>query len=364
MFFRFIIVAVVFFCAALFSRLVWADDAEANVRQLEARLIYESASQLVLDKEYDRAIVRLDRIISEYPETEYARLAGNKKSEIATLRLQPGPISGISRASLVGFGTLFTTWLGTGTLILADAGQPEPYGAALIAGSIAGLAGSLRLTRGMKLSDGQVSLIRFGGAWGIWQAIGAGIIADTSGKGVVGASMAGGLVGLAVSGSIVRNRNISPGDATMINFGGIWGTWFAICGAMLADLEDSDDVLLSAMIGGDVGLCTMAALSPRLKMSQARARLINIGGIVGTLYGLGTNILFEIDLKRDFWNILLISGVLGLATSSYLTRDYDAEKGYFAEGIDISAVTVHHAGRGWEQSRGEEFRVSLFNIGF
>ncbi|MBM3242654.1 hypothetical protein FJZ31_40860 [Candidatus Poribacteria bacterium] len=331
MFSQFInIIIAIFLCLMLFSQPLWADDIEAKLKQQEAKLIYEAASQLASDEEYDKAIRRFDRIISEYPETEYARLAEGQKKGIATLRLQPKPISGISRASLVGFGTLFTTWLGVGTLILVEADDEEAYGLALITGPICGLAGSTNLTRNLKLNDGQASLINLGGAWGVWQAVGTAVIADVDYKGVVGASMAGGIIGLALSGSIVHGRDISPGDATMINFGGIWGTWFALCGAMVADVEEGDNILASAMIGGDTGLLTMAALSPKLNMSRARARLINIAGIVGTLYGIGTNVLFEIDSKRNFWGVMGIGSALGLAAGVYFTRNYDSEKGYFA----------------------------------
>ncbi len=332
------IILAISLCLIFFSQPIWANDVEAKLKQLESKLIYDAASQLVSDEEYDKAIRRFDRIISEYPETEYARLVEDKMSQIATLRLQPKIISGTSKA-LVGFGTLFTTWLGVGTLILADADEPAPYGLALIAGPLGGLAGSMSLTQNLKLNDGQASLINLGGAWGIWQATGAAIIADADEKAVVGASMAGGLIGLALSGSIVHGRDITPGDATMINFGGIWGTWFALCGAMAADVEDEHNLLASAMIGGDTGLLAMAILSPKLNMSRARARLINIGGIVGTLYGLGTNILLEVDSERTAWNVMGVGSVLGLVAGAYFTRNYDVEKGYFAthEGLNHAA---------------------------
>ena len=79
-------------CMMFTHRSVQADDTEAKLKELEARLIYEAASQLVADEEYDKAVRRFDRIISEYPETEYARLAERKKSEVATLNLQPRPL--------------------------------------------------------------------------------------------------------------------------------------------------------------------------------------------------------------------------------------------------------------------------------
>lgn len=343
MFFRSIRIMAVILCMASLSRSVLADGAEAGIREMEAKLIYEAASKLVEDEEYSKSLRRLNLLILEYPDTEYALLAESKKSEIAILKVQPGLISGVSRASLVGFGTLFTSWVGLGSWIISESEEPEVLGIIMIAAPLGGLAGSMMLTRNMHLSDGQASLINFGGYWGIWQATGAAIIANANDKATIGASMAGGIIGLAISGSIVQHRYITPGDATMINFGGIWGTWFALCGAMLADVEDSHDILTSSMVGGDVGLFALAVLSSKMEMSRTRARLINLGGVVGTLYGLGTSVLFEIDSNRDFWSLLGISGILGLTAGAYFTRNYDGEEGYFAE------KTVGEAGFGWNR---------------
>lgn len=358
-------------CVVSLLQPVSADDVEARIRQQEARLIYESASRFMDAAEYDKAIRRFDMLSVEYPETEYARLAENRKSEAANLKLTPGPISGMSRASLVGFGTLFTTWLGFGSWILSDSREPEIVGVILILAPLGGLAGSMKLTQNMRLSDGQASLINLGGVWGIWQATGAAFVADVDDDGIIGASMAGGVIGLAISGSIARNRYITPGDATMINFGGIWGTWFALCGAMLANLEDDDDILLSSMLGGDVGLFTAAALLSKLEISRSRARLINLGGVIGTLYGLGANVLFEIDSKRDFWSVLGIGSILGLAAGTYFTRNYDLEEGYFAKAVinsvpttDISAIAPRRTDSRRQQASGMDLRMPLLSIAF
>ena len=323
-----------------FSQLLWADEIESEIEALEARLIYEDVVKQAVNGEYDKAIRGLDWVISAYPETMHGRLATDKKEEIAILLQQPKPISGMSRASLVGFGTLFTTWLGVGTLVLLDIEAPVPYGLALIAAPLSGLAGSLSLTRNSQLSDGQASLINLGGAWGVWQAVGAAALADASEKATVGASMVGGAIGLALAGSIVKDRAISPGDATLINFGGIWGTWFSICGAMAIRDRSRDNrnfILGSAMTGGNVGLTTMAVWSTKLNMSRARARLINIGGIVGTLYGLGTSILLDIEPEdRSFWSFMGLGSVVGLTAGTYFTRNYDTQTSYFTdEGIGL-----------------------------
>ena len=344
-----IIVTLLFLC----SQPLWANEIESEIKTLEARLIYEEAVNQVVDGEYDKALRQLDWVISAYPETAHGQLATDKKREITVLLQQPKPISGMSRAGLVGFGTFFTTWLGVGTLILLEAEEPVPYGLVLIAGPVSGLLGSLSLTRESKLTDGQASLITLGGTWGIWQAVAAADIAGAGDKLTVGASMAGGAIGLALASSIVRGRDISPGDATLINFGGVWGTWFAICGAMAArnrNNDNSDFILGSAMMGGNVGLLTMAAWSTKLSMSRARARLINIGGIVGVLYGLGANILLDIEPDdRPFWSLMGLGGVVGLTAGAYFTRNYDTQTDYFTEG-GIGLLNLEPAEKRWNLS--------------
>ena len=378
-FIKIIIVVLLFLC----SPPLWTSEIESEIKGLEAQLIYEDAVEQMVDGEYDKALKRLDWLISVYPETTHGQLATDKREEVAVLLQQPKPISGMSRAGLVGFGTLFTTWLGVGALILADVEDPVPYGLVLIAGPVGGLAGSLNLTRNSELSDGQASLINLGGVWGIWQAVGAAALADASEKPTVYASMVGGALGLALAGSIVRDRDISPGDATLINFGGIWGTWFSICGAMAARDRSSDSskfVLGSAMMGGNIGLLTMAGWSTKLNMSRARARLINIGGIVGTLYGLGASILLDIEPEdRSFWSLMGIGGMVGLTAGSYFTRNYDTPESYFAESgigllnletaekrwdLSLPAITISPIGGGDSRIPDIELRTSLVQVQF
>ena len=378
-FIKIITVALLFLC----SPPLWASEIESEIKGLESQFIYEDAVEQMVDGEYDKALKRLDWLISVYPETMPGQLATDKREEIVILLQQPKPISGISRASLVGFGTLYTTWVGVGTLILLDADEGGPYGLALIVGSVGGLLGSLSLTRESELSDGQASLITLGGTWGVWQAVAAANLANASDKLRVGASMAGGAIGLALASSIVRGRDISPGDATLINFGGIWGTWFSICGAMAARDRSSDSskfVLGSAMMGGNVGLSTMAAWSAKLDMSLARARLINIGGIVGTLYGLGTSILLDIEPEdRSFWSLMGIGGVVGLTAGAYFTRNYDTQTSYFTESgvgllnleaaekrwnVSLPAITVSSIGGRDSRIPDIELRTSLVQVQF
>ncbi len=82
------------------------------------------------------------------------------------------------------------------------------------------------------------------------------------------------------------------------------------------------------------------------------------------LCGLGTNVLFEIESKRDFWNILGISAVLGLTAGFYFTRGYDAGKGYFAERVNASTAVHAYPDIKWKRNPGVRFQVPLVAIGF
>ena len=103
MFSRAIVVTAIFLCIMFASQAIRADDVEIQIRNYEARLIYGAASKLMDDEKYDKALRRFVRIMSEYPETEYARLAERRKLEAIALKFEPPLVRGMSRASLVGF---------------------------------------------------------------------------------------------------------------------------------------------------------------------------------------------------------------------------------------------------------------------
>ena len=48
--------------------------------------------------------------------------------------------------------------------------------------------------------------------------------------------IAGSVVGLGV-GALLSKKNITPGTAATVNFGALWGSWFGIATAILADQE-------------------------------------------------------------------------------------------------------------------------------
>ena len=113
-------------------------------------------------------------------------------------------------------------------------------------------------------------------------------------------------------------------------------------------------------------------------MSRARARLINIGGVVGTLYGLGTSILLDIESEdRSFWSLMGLGGMIGLTAGAYFTRNYDTQTSYFTEsdrgllnlgpiekgwGLSVPTITVSPIGGRDSHMHDIELRTSLFRF--
>lgn len=256
---------------------------------------------------------------------------------LATLRTTRRDRSG--RVELIAWSTLYGAWLGVAVPAMLDADGPEAYGLGLIVGAPAGLLAGRAYSRDRSVSAGDARAITFGGSWGTWQGAGWQLVleigegacsptdVDCSADGtqeLFGMMVGGGLVGLAAGAIAANNTDIGAGTATLVNFGALWGTWYGVVAAVLADLDDEDDgVLTAALLGGDAGLVAMALVAPRVDMSRNRARLINAAGIIGLAVGGGMDLLTTPDDEKVAIGIPALTSALGLYIGTYLTRDYD-----------------------------------------
>jgi len=298
-------------------------EAESTEQQ------YYAAFKLIVEGNYGEAYDRFDEIIAQYPNTPYARLAANRKQRLEKLALpsiRRKKIDQSGRIESVVFSTLYATWVGIGSARLLSSGnieKPEKVVAAgMMIGAPAGLLTSLKLTQNVKLTKGQAALINFGGYWGTWQGLGWAMLMDENDeeKSLVGSAMAGGVLGLAATSVLTRRIDLSLGDAGIINYGGLWGTWLSLCTGFVADVDDDDRFLGLVLMGGNLGVAAMSALSPKIDISLARASLINLSGIVGTIIASGLLIIMESDDEKSVFAVLAAGGVLGLVAGSLSTQ--------------------------------------------
>ncbi|MFC1713729.1 hypothetical protein ACFL6S_08675 [Candidatus Poribacteria bacterium] len=309
------------FCtASIIISIFWLcfQTDSAPAAEIPAEQLYEKAFRLIVEGDYAEAYDRLEEIIALYPNTTYARFAETRRQRLDELNLSSvrrRNIDQSGRMESVVFGTLYSTWLGIGTARLADADSEKSAAAGMMIGAPVGLLTSLALTRNARLSDGQAALVNFGGYWGTWQGFGLTILLDKDDdeKTMIGGAMAGGILGLLTTSTLVGKIDPSLGDSSIVNYGGIWGTWLAFVGGVAADVDDSDNLLGLALAGGNLGAATMAALSSKLELSFTQASLINLSGIVGTIVSGGLLLIAHPDSERVTWTTVLAGGVLGLA---------------------------------------------------
>lgn len=309
------------FCtASIMIFIFWLcfQTVSAMAVETSAEQLYENAFRLIVEGDYAEAYDRLGEIIALYPGTTYARFAETRRQRLEELNLpdvRRKSIDQSGRAQSVVFGTLYSTWLGIGSARLADADSEKAAAAGMMIGAPVGLLTSLALTRNAKLSDGQAALVSFGGYWGTWQGFGLAILLDNNDdeKTMISGAMAGGILGLLTTSILTRGIEPSLGDSSIINYGGLWGTWLAFIGGVAADVDDSDNLLGLALAGGNLGAAAMAAISPKLELSFTQASLINLSGIVGTIVSGGLLLIAQPDSERVTWSTILAGGVLGLA---------------------------------------------------
>ena len=302
--------------------------------ETEAGKLYESAFRALADGQYDAAYDSLREITARYPATPYAAFAAERKRRLEELGLHRqdfGTGDQGGRTGALVYGTLYSTWLGVGTAIVAGADSDQALAAGMMTGAPAGLLAAHLLTRDRALSPGQGALVRLGGLWGTWQGYGWTVasVDEPSDRRLTAFSMAGGLAGIAGSAALTRVADLSAGDASLLDFGGLWGTWFGFCLSVMAEAE-GDRVLKNSLTGGNLGLAAMATQVPRIELSREHARLINLGGVAGTF--MATGIVGLLALGGSFENatvpmgIITAGGIAGL-WSGFAIRRHELPSG-------------------------------------
>ena len=292
---------------------------EADEGKVPAQELYAAAFAALVRGEYERAYGLMTDLTTRYPGTLYATVAAERKrrlEEMGLHRAGRGPSDPSGRAGALVFGTLYSTWLGVGTAIVADADSDQALAAGMMIGAPAGLLATHLLTRDADLGPGRSTLIRLGGLWGTWQGYGwMAASAEPSGRRLTAAAMAGGLAGLAGSAALTRYVEVSEGDATLLHYAGGWGAWFGFCASIIAE-ADGDWPLRHALSGGNLGIAAMALLTPRIELSPERSRMISLRGLAGTFVATGLVGLLSLENAFDGpaapMSLIMAGGMAGL----------------------------------------------------
>lgn len=224
--------------------------------------------------------------------------------------------------------------------------SPTAIGLTMMAAGPAAAWAGHTYARRVGLTRGQTRALEYGGDFAMWQAFGWAGVADTEAEetlawGTVG--LVGGAVGTAL---LTRDRDITPGQAGVFLSAANWGAWFGLVGAQMADVrrdvtgdETLATLLVSSAAGGLAGGVAATAWDPR----DSRLAWINLGGVLGTAFGFGLDLVLQVEDDAAVWAIPAATGLGSLVFTTWRTgRQADGRA--LSDGGDADAQRWHLPG--------------------
>jgi hypothetical protein len=195
-------------------------------------------------------------------------------------------------------------------------------------GGVGALAGFFATPNGIR--EANSALILGATAWGGMEGLSLGLLSDRRNTRLAtGLAVGGSAAGMAAGLLLMRPLNLTPGQAAIVNSGGIWGTGLGL-GLGYALRGDRRDLDLTLIIGLNIGLITSGVIVNHFDLSRTRMVLIDVGAVAGAATGTLIGYLasrtdpFKSNAgKANLARGGLVGGVVGLGTAVILTRKYD-----------------------------------------
>ena len=242
--------------------------------------------------------------------------------------LPEGAIDQRGRAQLAVFSTLYGLWTGGALSFLLET---ESFSSFLMTTATVGgigLGASLAATAGRPIPEGRASLISMGGLWGTVNAATFGYQAGLEGKGLLWTTLGAGAAGIAL-GATVFDEAPDPGYLSLVNSAGLWSGYATSLVLVMAEADglDEEDVIALVVGGADLGLLVGAFAARDVAISPGRVRLIDLGGLLGTLGGAAIVSAETGDSGAAYAVPLLLGTGAGLALATVATSTWDDPPG-------------------------------------
>ncbi len=242
-----------------------------------------------------------------------------------TDRLGLERVDAFARAELALWQTLHGVLLGMEACAVLECNDLRSGAAATMVGGGAGLGLALWAT-GDGITPGRAHLLNSATGWGLWNALALGIVFEVDEpKAGAGLLMAGQLGGLGAAAALWPQFKPQAGDVGLINTGGIWsagltGMTLGALEAQRAARETFGLLWATTNLGGAAG----AALAQAYPMGRGRVLVLNAGGLVGALTGVGLALLIGGDdaPAPAYYGAGIAGALAGLALSAWLTQDW------------------------------------------
>lgn len=319
-----------------------------RLRELRARFPDHAATRL--------AASVYERLLSRRPEEPWAPPVEPSPRPAFAPPLPDAPRAGgrerptgLARAELVGFQTLHGIGLGLETCLAFDCDDVRASVAVVSVTGGLGLGLSLGLTGG-GVEPGYALLLNSGTLWGFWNGLALYGVAegldDAERRDWVPAAGVGQAIGLGGGLLLWQLTRPRAGQVSMANSVGMWAGVIGLLsmGAADFDLPERTGFLVLAL-ASDFGLLGGAILADFVTMPRGRALVIDAGGIVGMLGGMGVAVLAGGDDVRPagFFLPALLGTLTGLSLTTFFTRGWSDDQ---AGAPDVRAGLVPVEGGG------------------
>jgi hypothetical protein len=121
---------------------------------------------------------------------------------------------------------------------------------------------------------------------------------------------------------LASSIDFSPGGAELISAGASWGAGFGLVAGSLIDFGDKSE-LTAALVGSDALAVGTGIVASNSGWSRKRVRLANLAGVLGTIGGLGVDLIAQPDDVETWLAIAGAGSIAGLAAGAWLTRNSD-----------------------------------------
>jgi hypothetical protein len=248
------------------------------------------------------------------------------KGATPIVEMGPEEPTPLARAELAIVQTAHGIALGAETCTLAECDDTRAWVLSMIGGGGLGLGLSLGWT-GDGIKPGHALLLNSSVGWGFWNGLAiSGVAGLDDGREVAGFFMASKLTGLGLGFLLKGPWDPGAGDVALTNTVGIWSGVVVLLAHAATGFEAREEAVWGTLLAAaDAGLLGGALLSRRFPMSRGRTLMIDVGGVLGMLGGMGVMLLLQGDDVEDapLFTSAIVGTVAGLGTATYLTRNWD-----------------------------------------
>lgn len=244
---------------------------------------------------------------------------------------QPGAETGeektaLARAELVSFQTLHGLGVGLEACAWIGCWEPRLMAGTLMATGGAGLGVSLLASRG-GVTPGMTASLNSGATWGFWHGMAVTHMIDIQGRPVQGGALIAGQ-GLGMGAGALAHSLWKPtaGQVSQTTSGAFWANIYNLWIWGMLEFDAPPEIGWSTVFAAtNVGMVTGGLLAAHVPMSRSRSLVIDSGGVVGSLVGLGLPLLIAGDAAgpMETFGGALVGTTVGLGASTFLTRNWD-----------------------------------------